>query len=253
MQTYSLNEICKIIDRKKPTVSYHLRKMPESMVIRENGKVRVTEAGLLWLQQKTGAFEKGGRLEGFGPDIDPIEYEAIIKEIERSSNDFEQDSNDIEQSSNDFERSSNGIEQDSNKTPSDPQNPSNDIEHPSNDDQTASNNFERISNANRTDSNDMPQIIDNLTSERDSLRTENDALKARIEHLEETIRDLRDDRDRWVSMAQNAQRLHDQEQRIHVQDIALLSKRKLLPSAGGNIFDRIKNVFKREQTEGDSE
>lgn len=90
---------------------------------------------------------------------------------------------------------------------------------------------------------DMAHIIEILTSERDSLRNEVNSLHDRIAILEANMDDLRQDKERYYNAMMNAQRLHDQEQRIHVQDVALLSRKRLPVGGTGTFFDRIKNVF----------
>lgn len=227
MATYSILDAARIVGRTKSTVRHHIKKMPPEMVIRDEKEVRLTEEGLGMLRESVNQFTES-REPVHEPPVnhDEPDHEPPV-------NHGEPGHEPVQESGEPYHE------------------PIQENGEPVHDASVNQFTKDREPPVNHLD--DMAHIVENLTSERDSLQAENDALKARIEHLEETIRDLRDDRDRWVSMAQNAQRLHDQEQRIHVQDIALLSKRKLLPSAGGNIFDRIKNVFKREQTEGDPE
>ena len=90
---------------------------------------------------------------------------------------------------------------------------------------------------------DMAHIIEILTSERDSLRNEVNSLHDRIAILEANMDDLRQDKERYYNAMMNAQRLHDQEQRIHVQDVALLTRKRLPVGGTGTFFDKIRNIF----------
>lgn len=212
MATYSILDAARIVGRTKSTVRHHIKKMPPEMVIRDGKEVRLTEDGLAMLRESVNQVTKSR---------EPV-HEPPVNHREPGHEPVQED---VEP----------GHDASVNQVTEDREPP---VNHPDDDAK------DRL--------RDMAHIIDNLTSERDSLQKEVNSLRERIASLEAVTEELRRDKDRYYNAMLNEQQLHAQEQRIHFQDIALLT-RKRLPSGGGagTIFDRIKNVFAGKKSDAD--
>lgn len=214
MATYSILDAARIVGRTKSTVRHHIKKMPPEMVMRDGKEVRLTEDGLSMLRESVNQVTDS-REPGHEPPVNHLEppVNQVMNHFEPGQGDRELDHEP-------------GHDAPVNQVTEDREPPVNHLDDATED---------RL--------RDMAHIIEMLTSERDSLRNEVNSLHDRIAILEANMDDLRQDKERYYNAMMNAQRLHDQEQRIHVQDVALLTRKRLPVGGTGTFFDKIRNVF----------
>lgn len=210
METYSILDAARIVGRTKSTVRHHIKKMPPEMILHAGKEVRLTEEGLSMLRESVNQVTDSRELV-HEPPVNHLEppVNQVMNHLEPV-----QDVRELVHEP--------GQAASVNQVAEDREPPVNHLE-------------DRL--------RDMAHTVENLTAERDSLQKEVDSLHDRIAILEASMNDLRQDKERYYNAMMNAQRLHDQEQRIHVQDVALLSRKRLPVGGTGTFFDRIKNVF----------